>query len=112
MNAVHEEVAVKTLFRAETQKKLADQSAATGERGALLVAVPRADGKKLAACRLDEVARFDALLAAKGRLCVSICKGQVVCLNGTGRQALSAAGEVVIAPRAQDGRSRSFLTRQ
>jgi outer membrane protein assembly factor BamB len=95
-----EEESVKTLLDPRTQQKLAEQSAAfEGKRGALLVAVSRERGEKLAAYRLDFVPRFDGLIAANGRLYVSTLSGEVLCLSGTQGQPLSPAEEVVIAAR-------------
>ncbi len=95
-----EEESVKTLLDPKTQKKLAEQSAAfEGKRGALLVAVSRDDGEKLAAYRLDFVPRFDGLIAANGRLYVSTLSGEVICLSGTQGQPLSPAEDVVVAAR-------------
>jgi hypothetical protein len=82
-DVVDEEQSVKTLLNAETQKKLAEQSAAfEGKRNALLVAVSRDDGVKLASYRLDFVPRFDGLIAANGRLYISTLNGAVICLSG------------------------------
>jgi len=93
-----EEESVKTLLDPETQEKLAEQSAAfEGKRGALLVAVSQADGKKLAAYRLDFVPRFDGLIAANGRLYVSTLGGDVLCLSGAQGQPLQPAEDVVVA---------------
>ena len=95
-----EEESVKTLLDAETQKKLAEQSAAfQGKRGALLVALSRDAGEKLAAYRLDFVPRFDGLIAANGRLYVTTLGGQVLCLGGRRGQALPTAKDVVVAAR-------------
>ena len=95
-----EEESVKTLLDPKTQKKLAEQSAAfEGRKGALLVAVSRDDGEKLAAYRLDFVPRFDGLIAANERLYVSTLSGEVLCLSGTQGQPLSPAEEVVVAAR-------------
>ncbi|UCC97524.1 MAG: PQQ-binding-like beta-propeller repeat protein [Phycisphaerales bacterium] len=93
-----EEQAVKTLLDPETQSKLAEQSAAfEGKRGAVLIAVSRDDGAKLAAYRLDFVPRFDGLIAANGRLYVSTLGGEVLCLSGAKGRPLSPADEVVAA---------------
>jgi outer membrane protein assembly factor BamB len=99
-DVVNEEESVKTLLEAETQKKLTDQSAAfEGKRGALLIAVSREDGKKLAAYRLDFVPRFDGLIAANGRLYISTLGGEVLCLSGAQGQPLPPAEDVVVAAR-------------
>ncbi len=93
-----EEQAVKTLLDPGTQKKLAEQSAAfEGKRGALLVAVSRDDGKRLAAYRLDFVPRFDGLIAANGRLYLSTRDGQVLCLSNAQGRPLPRAEEVIVA---------------
>ena len=80
-----EEEAAKTLGDPKTQKQLAEQSAAfQGRRGALLLAVSPADGRKLAAYRLDFVPRFDGMIAAGGRIYLTTMDGKVLCL-GTGQ---------------------------
>ena len=77
-----EEQSVRTLSDPETQRKLAEQSAAfEGRRGALLVAVSPTDGEKLAAYRLDSMPRFDGLIAAAGRLYICTVDGKVLCLG-------------------------------
>jgi outer membrane protein assembly factor BamB len=99
-DVVDEEKSAKTPFDAETQKKLAEQSAAfQGKRGALLVAVSRDKGQKLAAYRLDFVPRFDGLIAANGRLYVSTLGGDVICLSGAQGQPLPSAEDVIVAAR-------------
>ena len=96
----NEEESVKTLLQAETQKKLAEQSAAfEGRRGALLVAVSRDTGEKLKAYRLDFVPRFDGLIAANGRLYVSSLDGQVICLDTKQGTPLTSADDVFVAAR-------------
>jgi hypothetical protein len=93
-----EEQSVKTLLDPETQRKLAEQSAAfQGQRGALLMAVSRDDGRKLAAYRLDVVPRFDGLIAANGRLYVTTLGGEVVCLSSEQGQPLPPADELIVA---------------
>jgi outer membrane protein assembly factor BamB len=97
-----EEAAVRTLLDAETQKKLAEQSAAfEGRRGASLVAVSRDGGDKLAAYRLDFVPRFDGLIAANERLYVSTLDGRVLCLSGAKGRPLRRAKNVVLTAREQ-----------
>ncbi len=94
----NEEESVKTLLDPKTQKKLAEQSAAfQGKRGALLVALSRENGAKLAAYRLDFVPRFDGLIAANGRLYVSTLQGEVLCLSGGKGQPLPAAVDAIVA---------------
>ena len=95
-----EEHSVKTLLDPGTQKKLAEQSEAfQGNRGALLVAVSRDGGEKLAAYSLEFVPRFDGLIAANGRLFMSTLSGDVLCLSDVQGQPLSPAEKVVIAAR-------------
>jgi hypothetical protein len=95
-----EEQSVKTLLDPETQKKLAEQSEAfQGNRGALLVAVSRDSGEKLAAYDLDFVPRFDGLIAANGRLYMSTLSGEVLCLSDTQGRPLSPAKQIVVAAR-------------
>ncbi|NQU22762.1 MAG: hypothetical protein HQ567_15905, partial [Candidatus Nealsonbacteria bacterium] len=53
-------------------------------RGAKLVALSAADGKKLSEIALPTPPVFDGLIAARGRLFVSLCDGSVVCLVGQG----------------------------
>jgi outer membrane protein assembly factor BamB/ubiquinone/menaquinone biosynthesis C-methylase UbiE len=95
-----EEQSVKTLLDPETQKKLAEQSEAfQGNRGALLVAVSRDGGEKLAAYDLDFVPRFDGLIAANGRLYMSTLSGEVLCLSDTQGRPLSPAKQIVLSAR-------------
>ncbi|NOZ22992.1 MAG: PQQ-binding-like beta-propeller repeat protein [Planctomycetes bacterium] len=104
-----EEQSVRSLSDPETEKKLAEQSAALkGKRGALLVAVSPADGKQLAAYKLDSMPIFDGMIAANGRLYLSTSDGKVVCLaTGTG-QALSPAPDVKATPREPDPVLKDF----
>ena len=100
-----EEESARTLSDPETQRKLAEQSAAfEGRRGGLLVAVSPADGQELAAYRLDSMPRFDGMIAAGGRLYLSTTDGKVLCL-GTGRgEPLPAVSDVVAARRKEQPR--------
>ena len=94
-----EEESVKTLPDRVTQKKLIEQGQAfEGKRGALLVAISRKDGSKLAAYQLDFVPRFDGLIAANGRLYMTTRGGEVVCLGNDGA-ALAVAKDAVVARR-------------
>ena len=68
-------------------------------RGALLVAVSRDAGEKLAAYRLNFVPRFDGLIAANGRLYMSTVDGQICCLSSAAGQPLSPGNNVVVVPR-------------
>jgi outer membrane protein assembly factor BamB len=97
-----EEESVKSLRNPQTQKKLAEQAAAfEGKRGALLVAVSRDTGEKLASYRLDFVPRFDSLIAANGRLYMSTIDGEVRCLSNAAGQPLSPGNNVLVVPRKQ-----------
>ncbi len=69
-----------------------------GKRGALLIAIARNDGSKLAAYQLDFVPRFDGLIAANGRLYMTTRGGEVVCLSSDG-ETLAAAPDAVVAKR-------------
>jgi hypothetical protein len=96
----NEEESVKSLLDPETQKRLAEQSAAfEGKRGALLVAVSREKGEKMAAYQLDFVPRFDGLIAANGRLYVSTAAGEVLCLSAAEGEALPTADDTIVAGR-------------
>jgi len=96
----NEEEAAKKPFEPQTQKKLAEQSAAfEGKRGALLLAVSPENGRKLAAYRLEFVPRFDGLIAANGRLYVSTLGGEVLCLGPDGDRSLAPAEDLVVAAR-------------
>ena len=98
-----EEESVRTLSDPETQRKLAEQSAAfEGRRGALLVAVSPADGEKLAAYRLDSMPRFDGLIAAGGRLYISTVDGKVLCLGAGEGNPLEPAPDAVVTARPPD----------
>jgi len=102
-----EEQSVKTLSDADTQRKLAEQSAAfEGRRGALLVAVSPTDGRKLAAYRLDCMPRFDGLIAAAGRLYLATTDGKLLCLGAGQGKPLRAAPDVVVTARPADFRQQ------
>lgn len=95
-----EEQSAKALDDPETEKKLAEQSAALeGRRGAFLAAVSPTDGQKLAAYRLDSMPVFDGMIAANRRLYLSTTDGKVLCLGPGEGQALAPAPEAVVAAR-------------
>jgi len=99
-DVVDEEQSVRALNDPGMQKKLALQSAAfLGRRGALLIAVSPADGKKLAAYRLDSMPRFDGLIAAVGRLYLVTADGKVQCLGAGQGRPLAAASDVAVTAR-------------
>jgi hypothetical protein len=98
-----EEESVRTLSDPETQRKLAEQSAAfEGRRGAVLLAVSPADGQKLAAYRLDSMPRFDGLIAAAGRLYLSTADGKVCCLGAGPGKPLQPATQATVTARPPD----------
>ena len=102
-----EEKSLKAWGDPETQKKLAEQSAAfEGRRGALLVAVSPRDGKKLAAYRLGSMPRFDGMIAAGGRLYLVTVDGKVLCLGAGPGQPLPAAPDAVITARTDEKPAR------
>ncbi|GAG23560.1 unnamed protein product, partial [marine sediment metagenome] len=89
---------VKALSDPQTQRRLAEQSAAfEGRRGGLLVAVSPADGRKLAAYRLDSMPRFDGMIAAGGRLYLATTDGKILCLGARQGKPLPAAPDVMAA---------------
>ena len=83
----------------EIQARMAEQVAAfEGRKGAVLMAVSKTDGSKLAAYRLKSAPVFDGMAAAGGRLFLSTTDGKVLCLGGRGGQSLEAAPEVEPGP--------------
>ena len=105
---VEDEVkSVKMLADPETQKKLAEQSAAfEGKRGALLVAVAAGSGKKLAAYRLEAMPRFDGMIAVKGRLYLAMADGTVLCLSPGKGDPLPAAPKTTVRLRPKENPAR------
>jgi len=62
---------------------LREQAAAlAGKRGALLLAVSAADGKRLAEYKLDAPPAWDGMAAAGARLYLSTTDGKVLCFHG------------------------------
>jgi outer membrane protein assembly factor BamB len=53
-----------------------------GRRGGVLWAVSATDGKKLGEVQLDVPPIFDGVIAAEGRLFVSLADGRVLCMGG------------------------------
>ena len=83
----------------EVQARMADHVAAfEGRKGAFVMAVSKADGKKLAAYRLDSPPVFDGMAAAGGRLFLSTMAGKVLCLGAGGGTPLTAAADVKPGP--------------
>ena len=62
------------------QKLLLQEAALNGERGGVLVAVSKTDGRTLARRELDAMPEWDAMAAAQGRLYLSTTDGRVLCL--------------------------------
>jgi len=52
-----------------------------GRGGGVLWAVSTTDGKKLASVNLDTPPVFDGLIAANGRLYMSLADGRLICLG-------------------------------
>ncbi len=70
-------------FEPDIRRKLHEQVAALeGKRGGLLWAVNAADGSKLAEYKLDSPPIFDAMVAAKGKLFMSLADGAIICFSG------------------------------
>ena len=83
----------------EVQKRMAEHVAAfEGKRGALLMAVSKDDGSKLAAYRLKSAPVFDGMIAARGRLFMSTSDGHVMCLGSGDGQPLEPAPDVEPGP--------------
>jgi hypothetical protein len=81
------------------QAKIAEQAAAfEGRKGALLMAVSRADGKRTSAYRLASPPVFDGMVAAGGRLFLAAMDGKVLCLGGGDGQALPPAPNAALGP--------------
>jgi len=57
-----------------------------GKRGARLVALSARDGKKLSEMELEHPPVFDGMIAAGGRLFLSLRNGSVICLRGKGEE--------------------------
>jgi len=86
----------------EARAKLADHVAAfEGRSGALVVAVSKAGGEKVAAYRLASAPVFDGMIAAGGRLFLATVDGHVACL-GQGGQSLASAEDVKLGAVARN----------
>jgi len=73
--------------------KLAEQDAAlAGERGALLWAVCTADGNSIARHHIEALPVWDGMVAANGRIYLSLENGKVVCLAGSNYPPVIDAG--------------------
>lgn len=86
------------------QEKMAEYvEAFDGRKGALLMAIAPADGRQLAAYRLDSPPVFDGLAAASGRLYLAAMDGRVVCLGPGGRTPLEEAADAKLGPVSTGG---------
>ena len=77
-------LADKTLFIAgppDTVDPNDPAAALEGRGGGVLWAVSATDGKKLASIKLDTPPTFDGLIAANGRLYMSLADGRLICLR-------------------------------
>lgn len=102
-DVVDEVAAVASLNTPATRQELADQDAAyRGRRGGLLVAASPRDGHQLAAYRLPSAPRFDALIAARGKLYLSTVDGKLFCFGTRGKTPLPLAPQVSLTPRPQE----------
>jgi len=80
-DVVDEQEAWGYLPESKIRAKLDEQSAALeGQKGGLLMAVSAESGKPLAEHRLASVPVFDGMIAANGRLYLSMKNGRVLCL--------------------------------
>ena len=82
-DVIDEQQVFKQINDPKVRQSLADQAAAlNGKKGALLLAVAAADGKKLAQYDIDSAPVFDGMAAAGGRLYLSTVEGNVLCFRG------------------------------
>ena len=80
---IDEDQAFKQINDAEVQSQIADQAAAfEGRKGAQLITVSAAEGRRLSQVKLDSPPVFDGMAAAGRRLYLATTDGQVVCLEG------------------------------
>jgi hypothetical protein len=83
----------------EIQSKLAEHVAAFGgQKGSILMALSKSDGRKLAAYRLDTAPTFDGMVAAGGRLLLATRDGKVLCLDPRTGTPLKAAPDLNPGP--------------
>jgi hypothetical protein len=83
----------------EVQAKMVEHTAAfEGRKGAILMAVSKTDGSRLAGYRLAAAPVFDGMIAANGRLFLSNMDGQVLCLGVGEGTALKTAPDVDLGP--------------
>jgi len=84
-DVVDQEDTITQLDGEDTAHRLAAQrDAYAGKKGALLFAVSAAEGKKLAAYRLDSMPVFDGMAAANQCLYLATTDGKVLCLADEG----------------------------
>jgi hypothetical protein len=83
----------------KVQQRMEEQIAALeGRRGAILMAVAKDDGRKLAAYRTKEAPVFDGLAAAEGRLFLSAADGTLHALGAGSGEPLQVAAEAEPGP--------------
>ncbi len=81
-DVVDEQQASSRIDDPNVRRSLIEQAAAfNGKRGALLLAVSTADGKKLAQYDLDSPPVFDGMIGANERLYMTTTNGEVLCFS-------------------------------
>ena len=81
-DVIDEPKTLKTIQTPETQQLLARQAAALdGSEGAILWAVAKADGQKLAEHKLDALPVFDGMIAAGDRIYCATTDGDILALG-------------------------------
>ena len=79
----------------DVQARMAEHvEAFEGKRGGVLMALSKADGKRLAAYRLVSSPVFDGMAAADGKLYLATVDGKVLCMGASGSSPLEAAPDV------------------
>jgi hypothetical protein len=79
-DVVDEQQAFSRIDDPKVRRSLTDQVAAlNSKKGALLLTVSTADGKKLAQYDLDNPPVFDGMASAGGRLYIATTNGEVLC---------------------------------
>jgi hypothetical protein len=82
-DVVNEIEAWRNPYKHDVRRKLSAQAAAwRGERGGKLWVVSKTDGSRISGLDLETAPVFDGMIAAEGRLYVSLMNGKVVCLKG------------------------------
>ena len=82
-DVIDEQQVFRQIDNLKVRQSLADQDAALdGKKGALLLAVSAADGKKLAQYNIDSPPVFDGMAGAGGRLYMATANGELLCFRG------------------------------